>query len=384
MANNVRIATCINDVPQEMLAAIFEWIDPATVAKYRRLNRRCNLCLSSAAFAVANIARFRSAITPRYHKYWLVWPHNLASAYAATYLVHLKTLFINIESLAVFASETLDFAPSNTNSQKQLHLPPSVGLLRSCTHLTLPAAGLSRVIPDEISALSTSLIVLDLSENNLSGCIPDAISALVNLRRLKLNSNNLEGSIPPSLGSLINLRDLYLSKNNLSGSIPIELFQLRSLELLSLYSNSLNGTLPPAISNWSRLKYLALSGNNFSGSIPQELGTLTDLHTLYLGDNQFSGEIPRELSRLVNLVTLHISFCYLSGNIPSEIGNLASLQTLRLGGNPLLMTSIIPQELRHLSCLNDCDVEEIRILAGQFDSDEEDNLSEAQSVGDWF
>jgi len=42
----------------------------------------------------------------------------------------------------------------------------------------------------------------------LSGCIPESIGNLVNLKRLYLNQNHFTGVIPKSIGKLTNLRRL--------------------------------------------------------------------------------------------------------------------------------------------------------------------------------
>ncbi|CAI7836027.1 unnamed protein product [Closterium sp. NIES-54] len=60
----------------------------------------------------------------------------------------------------------------------------------------------------------------DLSNNVLTGSIPNSISSLTALYILYLSYNNLTGSIPNSISSLVNLKFLDLSNNALTGSIP--------------------------------------------------------------------------------------------------------------------------------------------------------------------
>ena len=67
----------------------------------------------------------------------------------------------------------------------------------------------------------TSLTTLDLSDNQLSGTIPD-LSSLTQLQNLYLGDNQLSGTIP-DLSSLTQLQNLYLGDNRLSGTIPEEL-----------------------------------------------------------------------------------------------------------------------------------------------------------------
>lgn len=60
------------------------------------------------------------------------------------------------------------------------------------------------------------LQVLDASNNSLSGALPDAYSAAVQLQHLNLSSNKLNGSTLPAVWSgLYNLQKLDLSYNRL-------------------------------------------------------------------------------------------------------------------------------------------------------------------------
>ena len=61
---------------------------------------------------------------------------------------------------------------------------------------------------------------LTLSENALSGSIPEELGNLANLQSLYLRDNQLSGPIPAQLGNLANLEYLYLNGNQLSGCIP--------------------------------------------------------------------------------------------------------------------------------------------------------------------
>jgi Leucine-rich repeat (LRR) protein len=93
------------------------------------------------------------------------------------------------------------------------------------------------------AAPSPPLRWLDLSTNNLSGQIPDAIASYINLEALLLDVNQLSGSIPTQLSNLSLLRELDVSSNLLTGAIPADL--PASLHLLNVSHNNLSGTLPP-------------------------------------------------------------------------------------------------------------------------------------------
>ena len=67
------------------------------------------------------------------------------------------------------------------------------------------------------------VIELNLTGNQLTGVIPEALGQLNNLRYLLLNHNQLTGPIPEALGQLNNLQALYLTDNQLTGCIPLAL-----------------------------------------------------------------------------------------------------------------------------------------------------------------
>ena len=108
---------------------------------------------------------------------------------------------------------------------------------------------------------------------------------------LELSSNNLRGTLPADLGTLSNLSTLDLSDNQLSGTIP-DLSALIGLMTLNLRDNQLSGTIPDWLSSLLSLTTLNLGENRLTGAIPEELGDLFLLDFLYLDNNQLSGPIP--------------------------------------------------------------------------------------------
>ncbi|WP_416867599.1 MAG: T9SS type A sorting domain-containing protein [Imperialibacter sp.] len=191
---------------------------------------------------------------------------------------------------------------------------------------------------------------LSLSNNNLTGAIPEEISNLNALGYLNLSGNQLTGPIPEEIWSLGELQILDLFYNQLSGVIPPEIKNLRILRTLNLSSNQLSGAVPKEIGGLTSLYALYLSSNQLSGIIPSEIGNLSDLEYLNLSFNQFSGGLPSEIGNLRALETLQISYCQLSGPIPPEIGNLSALQSLMLMGNQL--SGVIPAEIGNMSDLH--------------------------------
>ncbi|XP_031486658.1 putative leucine-rich repeat receptor-like protein kinase At2g19210 isoform X1 [Nymphaea colorata] len=65
------------------------------------------------------------------------------------------------------------------------------------TELDLSGLGLSSPLPDFSSLIA--LEIIDLSNNSLSGQIPDFLGTFPYLKELNLADNNLTGPLPPSL-----------------------------------------------------------------------------------------------------------------------------------------------------------------------------------------
>ena len=92
--------------------------------------------------------------------------------------------------------------------------------------------------------INEELCIIDLSNNNFGGEIPEVIGELKGLHALDLSNNNLTGGIPSALANLKALESLDLSQNKLSGGIPQELTQLSFLQYFNVSHNRLAGPIP--------------------------------------------------------------------------------------------------------------------------------------------
>lgn len=126
--------------------------------------------------------------------------------------------------------------------------------------------------------------------------------------------------------------ELLLSQNNLSGVIPDCLFDLTGLQYLSLSQNNLTGTLSPRFAELTNLKGLALSQNNLEGNIPAEWAALTGLEWLRLNDNRLSGEVPAEITSMPNYNTA-IQGYYEIQQEGYGLNYLATTKMIDLGNN---------------------------------------------------
>jgi Leucine-rich repeat (LRR) protein len=145
---------------------------------------------------------------------------------------------------------------------------------------------------------------LDLSNNKISGEIPEAVGQLTNITQLDLGGNKLE-KLPKWIGQLTNITQLDLGVNKLE-NLPESIGQLQNLSSLSLCCNKLE-------------------------NLPESIGQLTNLTKLYLGSNNLT-ILPKSIGQLTNLTILYLNSNKLE-NLPEEIGRLKSLSQLDLREN---------------------------------------------------
>ncbi|MBA0770447.1 hypothetical protein Gotri_019082, partial [Gossypium trilobum] len=206
---------------------------------------------------------------------------------------------------------------------------------------------------------STTLKVLDLSSNQLSGDLP---SSLRSCEIVDLSGNTISGDISVMENWEASLVVLNLSSNKLSGSLS-NLSHFEDLNTLNLRNNSLTGALPPLLVTSPRLSVVELSFNQLTGPIPGSFFTSTTLKSLNLSGNHLSGVIPLQGSHVNELLvmssypqmeSLDLSYNSLTGGLPSEIGNIAALRLLNLANNDL--SGQLPSELSKLSNLEYLDL----------------------------
>jgi Leucine-rich repeat (LRR) protein len=246
---------------------------------------------------------------------------------------------------------------------------------------TLPATaltgGLRGHLPNELANLTT-LKVLDVSGNQLSGGFPEFLCSFPDLRECSLANNRYNGTLPECLGTLANIEMLNLSGNQFTGTIPPAIGQILSLRDFRAARNQLTGTIPPfgvtsatlrlttsALANVKSpngnvntgalaaslfsLQILDLSQNLLSGSIPASLGNLSSLSTLRLNNNRLTGQIPADIWNATSLRSVYLNANQLTGSIPEAMSRAQLLQTLVLDSNRL--TGVVPAGVVGMSLL---------------------------------
>ncbi|XP_017985484.1 PREDICTED: probable inactive receptor kinase At5g10020 [Theobroma cacao] len=248
-------------------------------------------------------------------------------------------------SIRVINSTTLKVLNLSSN-QLSGDLPSS---LRSCETVDLS----SNMISGDISVMQNweaSLIVLDLSSNKLSGSLPN-LSRFEDLNTFNLRNNSLVGTLPSLLDTCPRLSVVELSLNQLSGPIPGGLFTSTTLKNLNLSGNHFTGPIPLqssrvnellVMSSYPQMESLDLSNNSLTGGLPSEIGNIARLKLLSLADNELSGQLPSELSKLSNLEYLDLSGNNFKGKIPDKLS--PGLNEFNVSGNDL--SGPVPENLR--------------------------------------
>ncbi|XP_059069227.1 LRR receptor-like serine/threonine-protein kinase GSO1 [Cryptomeria japonica] len=172
--------------------------------------------------------------------------------------------------------------------------------------------GLSTIIPPPLGKIS-SLTLLALYRDSLTGNILKSLGQLSRLTALSVSGNHLTGSLPAELGNLSNLQLGRVYGNSQSGSIPTQFGRLKSLQQFEAQDNNFSGRIPAEMSNCSALGFLRLQGNQLSGGIPPQLCRLRFSVELHLEQNQLSGTTPGSLSNCTNLQDLSLSYNLLHG-----------------------------------------------------------------------
>nr|GEW73337.1 hypothetical protein [Tanacetum cinerariifolium] len=135
----------------------------------------------------------------------------------------------------------------------------------------------------------------------LAGTISDSIYNLTELTQLILYPGIVTGFIPPEIGSKCSkLRVLSLTNNRLTGSIPDSLSDLQNLHTLDLSHNRLTGPVPPSL---QKMKVMVLAYNRLAGKIPDFSGESEVMH-LDLRNNMFSGSLPENMPLSVRYLSL--------------------------------------------------------------------------------
>ena len=172
-------------------------------------------------------------------------------------------------------------------------------------YLSFESNNLTGVLDFPSNSKHSHMLLLDFSSNCIHGELPPFIGSIFpRLKVLNLFRNALQGNIPFSMGDMKQLESLDLSNNNLSGQLPEPMMMgCISLEVLKLSNNSLHGTLPTKW-NLTGLSFLYLDNNDFWGEISPGFYNSSFLILLDVSSNSLMGQIPDWIGDFSVLETL--------------------------------------------------------------------------------
>ncbi|KAK2630724.1 hypothetical protein QOZ80_UnG0727900 [Eleusine coracana subsp. coracana] len=251
------------------------------------------------------------------------------------------TMTVDLKNLCELQILWLDSCLSSGNiTQLVEKLPRCSSKLFS---LSSSSNNLTGVLPNIMGHL-TGLDYIDLSDNRISGPIPPEVGKLPVLGGLYLGSNQLSGQIP-LLPTSITILDI--SMNYLSGHLPLK-FGGPNLVIVSLSSNFIEGELPESICESQDMQFLDLSNNLFQGELPV-CSCMQYMSFLLLSNNSFSGVFPSWIQCMPSMVFLDLSWNKLHGTLPRWIGDMEKLHFLQLSYN--MFSGDIPESIMDLRAL---------------------------------
>ncbi|XP_027357229.1 receptor-like protein EIX1 [Abrus precatorius] len=205
------------------------------------------------------------------------------------------------------------------------------------------------------SNITSNLVELDLGGNLLEAPPSNHFGMVMNsLHRVDLSYNRFKDEVLKSFMNICTLCCLYLRGNNLTEDLPSILHDLSSgcvrnslLEELDLSSNKITGSLPHLLI-FSSLEMLDLSGNQLSGRIPQESLAVRESipKSSVLSFNQLKKEsgVANSFQNAGTLQSLYPSNNSLSEELPTIIHHLSryaryslQLDSLDLSDNSLAL-----------------------------------------------
>lgn len=267
---------------------------------------------------------------------------------------------VDLSSLKVLELATLH----NCQSEHYLRssIPNAISQLQSLEKLRLSFSGLYGTVPLSLPGL-TKLRYLELSSpthgalSQLSGNLP-SLNPLQNLEVLRLQNNMLWGPAPavPWNPSMPYLRELTVN-NSINNNMDITTIVSKApyLEELNLKDSSVRLDIT-ALRNCTLLKKLELSSTtlSISGDIGDWFWKLNNLEYISLENTRIPGSIGPGIADFSRLRYIDISNTRMTGTIPPEIGSCQALETFL--ARRVALSHPLPDSLGDLASLDAIDI----------------------------
>ncbi|CAG7888291.1 unnamed protein product [Brassica rapa] len=361
--------------------------------------------IGSLALASCNISEFPKFLRTQTSLFYLDISQNQIKGQVPEWLWSLPGLEYEIYLLDIswnafknpfpLLPKSITFLSASDN-QFSGEILKTICQLDSLETLVLSNNNFSGFIPRCFEKFNTTLTVLHLQNNSLSGEFPEE-SVSVGLISLDVGHNQLSGELPKSLMNCTGLEFLNVEENKFNDTFPFWLRVLPGLQFLVLRSNEFHGPIysPEGSINFPKLRIFDISKNLFSGALPSDyffgwsemssgvytpdnkqkrfigigfsnyvksvvlankglemklLGTSFNIYkSIDVSGNRFQGEIPKSIGLLKEMIVLNMSNNAFIGSIPPSLSNLTNLQSLDLSRNRL--SGKIPPELGKLTFL---------------------------------
>eukprot|EP01043_Picozoa_sp_COSAG02_P000144 COSAG02_NODE_2_length_75708_cov_87.013953_47_plen_1465_part_00 len=249
--------------------------------------------------------------------------------------------FTSLVRLELDSNELTGFGSGLVDAPSTLHV---VNLADNDFEMTGAEAfeRLSQVGSDGGANSWSSIRELTISGNDITGALPD-LDRFQHLTKLLVRDTKLEGALPRwaglSWGDLSQLQVLDLSQNDFEGELPEQLSGMTQLEELVLSNNDFTGQLPD-VKGLPNLRVLQVDYNDLEGSIPDPCPNgassppcASNLEEINLCCNDFEGELPAGLEHLTHVQKLHAQQNRLEGMVAATLSNKQDLAELDISYN---------------------------------------------------
>ncbi|WKV12207.1 hypothetical protein [Marivirga harenae] len=328
-----------------------------TVSAARIVNGNTSMTVSSSSFSTSPIASGEQSLSPGFQ-----------SLYNA---INSASLATEIDSLALVdlynATNSGDTTWNNASGwlTDPLDQWQGVGLNaeRRVNFLDLSNNNLTGALPESFKNLDALQQLYFYINPNLEGELFDFLRNFPALERVSAHDCNFTGLINPEAFQ-INLVELRVHNNAISDSIPIEITNSPNLDDLTLNGNNITGSIPAEIGQLRKLRSLDLSANPLEGNLPTEIGLMDSLKFLYIEQIGLTGEVPPEILNCMNLQEFWFSENNFSGSLP-DVFNLPNFRALQAGGNVNLLVDL-PDNIGDLTQLEFLSIWNTRPNGGAF------------------
>ncbi|XP_060667253.1 receptor-like protein EIX1 [Ziziphus jujuba] len=181
----------------------------------------------------------------------------------------------------------------------------------------------------------TSIITLDLSENELQGDLP-SMAQLCKLKEIDLSGNTWNRSISQILDSFSGclsdrLKVLKIQDGQIYGHLTNKIGQFKSLTDLDLSSNSISGLIPESLWQLVNLEWLNIGNNHMEGTLSEaHFANTTSLRSFYASNNPLILKVDQDWVPPFQLESLDMGSWHLGPRFPLWVRSQKKLSYLGL------------------------------------------------------